>query len=263
MKITSLLYHDVIENGNFQESGFNGVGPDSYKLDLENFTQHIEKVATELEGGDRQLQGFLNSPSESQADIKLITFDDGGVSFLTTIAPLLEKYNLRGVFFISTKYIGTAGFLTIQQVKELKNRGHIIGSHSHSHPKIISNLSYDQLIEEWKTSKKLLEEIIDDQVDTASVPGGYFSESVARSAEECGYKILFTSEPSNDLVVNENCYIVGRYSIKKEDNAEKAEKIIKHHLLFFIKEYVFWNGKKIVKRFLGTYYLKLREKLLK
>ena len=63
----------------------------------------------------------------------LFTFDDGGVSFVTKAAPILEKYGHKGVFFVSTKYIGTPGVLSAGQVKELELRGHVVGTHSHSH----------------------------------------------------------------------------------------------------------------------------------
>ena len=80
----------------------------------------------------------------------LFTFDDGGISFLTIIAPILEKYNQKGIFFISTQYIDTPLFLTKKQIKELRERGHIIGSHSHSHPQNISELANSDLLEEYK-----------------------------------------------------------------------------------------------------------------
>ena len=67
----------------------------------------------------------------------VFSFDEGGESFHTKASPLLEQYGFKGVFLISTKYIGTQGFLTEEQVKELAERGHVVGSHSHTHPEIL------------------------------------------------------------------------------------------------------------------------------
>ncbi len=263
MRITALLYHDVIENEHFSESGFNGSGPDSYKLNLPDFKSHLQVAAPRLAGQAEALKDFLSRGDVDTQVLRLITFDDGGVSFLSRIAPLLEGHQAAGIFFIATKYLGTSGFLEASEVRELHDRGHIIGSHSHSHPKIISNLSYQELLQEWKISKDILSDIVGEEVLTASVPGGFYSKQVARAAEETGFKILFTSEPTNKVTKLGDCYIVGRYSIKQNDIPAKAAKIINHNPVFFAREFLYWNLKKLLKNSLGSNYLKLREKLLR
>ena len=263
MRITSLLYHDVIENGDFRESGFNGIGPDSYKLNLSNFKSHLKVSAPKLAKQGILFTDFLSGRNTDLKNLRLITFDDGGISFLTRIAPLLESYHATGVFFVATGFLGSNGFLNAGQVRELHDRGHIIGSHSHSHPKIISNLSYHDLIHEWKTSKEILSEIIGEEVMVASVPGGYYSRQVGQSAEESGFKMLFTSEPTIKVTKLGNCYVAGRYSIKQGDPPAKAAKIFNHNPVFFAREFLYWNMKKLLKNSLGSNYLKIREKLLK
>ena len=76
----------------------------------------------------------------------LITFDDGGVSALQTTADLLEKYGWRGVFFVTTDRIGTPTFLNADHVRELHRRGHVIGSHSCSHPERMSCCGPEQTV---------------------------------------------------------------------------------------------------------------------
>src|SRR5690554_223652 len=77
------------------------------------------------------------------------TFDDGFEECYTVIAPLLEKYNTRGAFFINANYIEssieyqksyhtrvnskTKLPMTWKQVKQLHSNGHIIGSHNLDH----------------------------------------------------------------------------------------------------------------------------------
>ena len=263
MKITSLLYHDVVVEGNFEESGFMGNGPNSYKLDETSFQEHLSKAADNLKGHGESLKAFLKNERAESDNMQLITFDDGGVSFITKIAPLLEKEQIQGVFFISTKFVGQKGFLNADQIRSLAERGHIIGSHSHSHPERISALTYQQILNEWKESKGILEEILGGKVNTASIPGGFFSNEVARLAEEAGYRVLFTSEPTNTCYHIGNCVIAGRYSIKRGDSGNKVEQIVKGSTTFRIKQFLFWNLKKIVKNVLGDSYLSLRKKLIK
>lgn len=89
--------------------------------------------------------------------------------------------------------------MTKKQIKELRERGHIIGSHSHSHPQNISELANSDLLEEWSRSKKLLESITGEEIKMASIPNGYSNERVALQAFQAGYDLLYTSEPSTKL----------------------------------------------------------------
>src|SRR5215475_12790866 len=120
MKDIALLYHDVIPHCDFESSGFRGVGANIYKLEQSHFEKHLDAI---VRANPRAL----------------ITIDDGGVSAIHTIAPMLEQRQLRGHFFIATDYIGQSGFLSSEQICELRRCGHEIGTHSCSHPERITH----------------------------------------------------------------------------------------------------------------------------
>ena len=111
-----------------------------------------------------------------------ITVDDGGLSYYTHIADRLEAHGWRGLCFVTTDFIGTRGFLDAAQIRELDARGHVIGSHSTSHPARFSALRARRDAAEWTLSRHVLEDILGHAVDVASVPGGYYSRTVA----QCG-----------------------------------------------------------------------------
>ena len=71
-----------------------------------------------------------------------LTFDDGGASALD-IAGMLERRGWRGHFFVTTSRIGEPGFVGPDAVRELAERGHDVGSHSHTHPTYMGNLDRD------------------------------------------------------------------------------------------------------------------------
>src|SRR5690606_31235253 len=119
---------------------------------------------------------------------------DGGESYYTAIAERLERRGWTGHCFVSTNFIGQRGFLDRRQIRALADRGHVIGSHSASHPARFSALPYGDMVSEWSRSRQILEDILARTVDVASVPGGYFSPAVARAAQEAGIRVLFTSE---------------------------------------------------------------------
>src|SRR2546421_11759443 len=126
---------------------------------------------------------------------------------------MLERHGLRGHFFVVTDFIGTAPFLNADQIRELRGRGHVVGSHSCSHPERISACGREQLVEEWRRSCAVLSDILGEAVTTASVPGGFYSKAVAEAAAEAGVRLLYTSEPTTRTWTVAGCEVRGRYSV--------------------------------------------------
>jgi hypothetical protein len=66
------------------------------------------------------------------------------------------------------------------------------------------------MLNEWKVSKKILEEILENEVLHCSVPGGDANKQVYESALEAGYKFIFDSEPITNIRVFGNAQVIGR-----------------------------------------------------
>lgn len=62
-----------------------------------------------------------------------ITFDDGWKSVATNAAPIMGEYRMVSTQYIITDYIGAKEYMSLGQIKALKDAGHEIGSHSASH----------------------------------------------------------------------------------------------------------------------------------
>ena len=262
MKAVTLLYHDVIEDNNYASSGFNSGDADFYKLDKLEFIKHLDAIIAKHNLKAENLD-TLYQLSNNHIPF-YITFDDGGQSFLTLIANILEERGWVGIFFISTDYIGTSGFLTEAEVKELSDRGHIIGSHSCSHPKRISDCSYQELMTEWTESKLVLERITKKEVSTASVPGGFLSKQIEQAASEAGFRSLFTSEPQKKVYKTKGCLVLGRYSITQAVSTESAVKLAsKKTSALQMWQYIYWNIKKFAKTYFGSLYAWFRLKVLR
>ena len=138
-----------------------------------------------------------------------LTFDDGGKSALH-VSDELCKRGWRGHFFIITSRIGGTTFLDEAGIRQLRSCGHIIGSHSHTHPHIFRDLSRESMIEEWRVSRDILTQLLGEPCDTASVPGGDISPVALRYADEAGLGYLFTSEPWLRPRQVGSCWILGR-----------------------------------------------------
>ena len=102
------------------------------------------------------------------------TFDDGGISNMLS-SEILLKNKLKGVFFIPTKFIGCKGFLTKNDIKELHNNGHVVGTHTHNHPRFLNKFNYDDQFFEWSRSSNILSDIIGNKVTVAGAPGGRYN----------------------------------------------------------------------------------------
>jgi len=71
-------------------------------------------------------------PDYKSTPAAMIGFDGGYISQYTHVLPLLQKYNIQATFYISKYLLGTAGRMTLAQVKALSDAGHRIALHSYS-----------------------------------------------------------------------------------------------------------------------------------
>ncbi len=242
MSAVSLLFHDVYASDP-GESGFRSPGADRYKLSIPEF--------------EAQLGGLVDARVEAR-----LTFDDGGESYYTATADRLEALGRRGHCFVTTDFIGQRGFLTAAQIRELDARGHLIGSHSASHPARFSTLTTGEMLSEWAESRRALEDLLGRAVTVASVPGGYFSKAVAGVAAECGFRELFTSEPTLKTSSADGCAVIGRFTIRRGHAPDMAQRFAMASPWTRCGAWVGWNAKAIVKPLLGPSYARIADRLL-
>lgn len=257
MKATSLMYHDVVEGDDPDSSGFPGGAAALYKLPRAAFERHLEAIA--VAGGRPQVAAVGGWDSGQPL---FLTFDDGGVSASSVIAPLLDKYQWRGHFFMTTDCIGRQGFLNTDQLRDLARQGHVIGTHSSSHPTVMSALSRSDLLKEWSSSRARLEDILGARVEVASVPGGYYSPVVGETAAEAGIRILFYSHPTVQAHRVAGCWVLGRYYLQRHMSAETAAGFAVSRWAPRFRQALLWNCKKAAKSVAGGAYLKLWRTML-
>ncbi len=261
MRAACLLYHDVIEGTDWESSGFTGPGTAKYKLSRPEFEAHLAAIAKVRHTPSRTAHELANASDETLPF--LLTFDDGGESAITRIAGLLEKYGWHGHFLVTAGQINRKGFLNPEQIRILRRAGHVIGSHSFSHPVRMSHCSKEELTDEWTRSIKILSDILGEQVDTASVPGGYYSNRVGETAAAAGVRVLFNSEPTTAVHVVLGCLVVGRYNIFRGMPPGVSGDLVSVHSDARSRQWLYWNFKKVAKRIAGRPYLAARQWLLR
>jgi peptidoglycan/xylan/chitin deacetylase (PgdA/CDA1 family) len=256
----SLMYHDVIEPGRPDSSGFPGKGPARYKLDWPLFERHLEVVA-QAGKSPRGVMELAASDSPRDDWPLLLTFDDGGAS-AERIGSVLRDAEWVGHFFITTERIGTPGFLDESGVARLAQMGHVVGTHSCSHHVPFSELSAEQLFEEWSHSIDVLRTIVGQPILVGSVPGGYLSRRVAGTAARSGLKALFTSEPVARSRELDGCLLLGRYAVLTETTPEAVRRLIQAEVAPRVRQLVSWKARGAAKAVLGDGYRALRSRVL-
>ncbi|HWR52489.1 MAG TPA: polysaccharide deacetylase family protein [Bryobacteraceae bacterium] len=260
----TLMYHDVVPAGGWASSGFSGAGADLYKLELGRFREHLAAIERAAPG---RVAGTVEDPAawvpagkQPRSGLPVfLSFDDGGESAFTLIAGELEKRGWRGHFFITTSLIGTHGFLTAEQIRALRGRGHVIGSHSVSHPQRISHMPWKDLYREWAVSVRVLSNILNERVTVASVPGGFYSERVAQAAIEAGIRMLFNSEPTTRLRLVGHCTVLGRYFVQRDTPAAIAGAYAAGEWAPRMKQAALWRAKRIAKAAGGQTWFRFRQ----
>lgn len=147
------------------------------------------------------------------------TFDDGHQSHLHQAAPILEKYGVRGLFFVTGGWTeNRPGYMTWAELRQLAARGHQIQAHSWSH-KFLTNCSDAQLLEELERPKRALEDKLGCAVDSISAPGGRWNRRVARACEASGYSRLYVSVPWNPRMDGGKIQVLGRIMVRRTMDA--------------------------------------------
>lgn len=253
-----LGYHDVIPASG-GASGFGTGGARRYAMPEPRFRSHLTALAEHGVDVGRPLRRAADlAPG---ALLRALTFDDGGACALR-VADLLEERGWRGYFFVVSGLVGRPGFVAAGDVRELAARGHVVGSHSYSHPSLLARLAPQVVRAEWTRSVAELADLVAGPVTTASVPGGSTSLLVAREAADTGVELLFTSAPTTRVSAVGSCLVVGRYQLYGTDTAATARAISAGRPLLRWRRSAAWAARRGAQRTLGPGYLRVRRALL-
>jgi peptidoglycan/xylan/chitin deacetylase (PgdA/CDA1 family) len=260
LKAAALLYHDVVDSGEWDSSGFPGVARARYKLEVPEFELHL-RALQQATAGPPAAVDELAADKRGSALPWMLTFDDGGRGAVT-VGERLQELGWRAHFFVAAGFVGTPGFLNADEIRALRAMGHVIGSHSYSHPPRMPALSDDELRGEWERSVSLLAAILDEPVRVASVPAGYYHHRVARAAASAGIQWLFTSEPVTNLWTVSGCRVVGRFAILNGTSPATAAALATARPVPRARQFATWNAKKLLKAAGGNSYIRARHALL-
>jgi polysaccharide deacetylase family sporulation protein PdaB len=112
-----------------------------------------------------------------------ISFDAAwGQIYTREILDILDKYNVKTTFFLVGFWVDKHPDL----VKEIYARGHEIGNHSTTHPKM-SLLSKEEITKELEITSEKIEKIIDKKPTVFRPPFGDYNNTLIETAQSLGY----------------------------------------------------------------------------
>lgn len=184
--VVFLMYHELELPGRALCHGEPGYV--RYVLRASAFREQMELLKTQGWRGTSVGEAVGQFPKNTAA----ITFDDGAETDLLAAAPVLREFGFGATFFITSGWLGHAGFLSAFQLRELAAYGFEIGSHSMTHAHLV-DLDDAALHREISGSKLELEQILGQPIEHFSCPGGSYDARIARFAHEAGYRTVSTS----------------------------------------------------------------------
>jgi len=190
-----------------------------YILSEADFREHVKSLAARGWHGWSVGQALQGVPSAGV----VITFDDGCETDLLMAAPLLREHGMNATFYVTTGFVGKAGYLSVQQVRELHGLGFEIGCHSKTHP-YLSDVDTERLRDEVAGAKGQLEQWLGARIEHFSCPGGRYDARVQAAVRDAGYTSMTTSRNQANGVSTDR-FELGRVAVLRGTGADGFEKL--------------------------------------
>lgn len=224
-KIPILTYHAIKDFATCLDDTY-ALWPVDFKAQLEHLYELGYKTTIQTDTSEKE-----NTISSIDNRLICLTFDDGYISNFTLAYPVLKKYGFKAIFFIVVNNIDKPGYMSWEQLRQLKADGMAIGSHSMNHP-ILTKMEDKDVEYELRESKNILDKNLLFSIDSISIPRGFWNDRIANIAFKVGYKQIFTSDEGHSNWNVETC-IFKRTVIRKDYTLKDFDKIIRNNVFFF------------------------------
>lgn len=191
-RVRALTYHRV------------GDAPqDPFCVHRDDFEAQIRLLAEERRAVSlEQVQDFVAGTGSVPEDACLVTLDDGNISNLSEALPILRRWGVPAVFYVTSSLVGgdfeglVERFMMPDELRELASSELVsIGAHARTH-RSLGLMNIAEARDEAKRSKDELEDILGAEVSSFAYPFGTrsdFSTETDRAVADAGYEIAFNS----------------------------------------------------------------------
>jgi peptidoglycan/xylan/chitin deacetylase (PgdA/CDA1 family) len=206
-----LAYHRILPSDLARPRGVLAVTTDNFERQMKHFLHRGWQCLTLS-----QLQADYLVKGEYPRNTFVVTFDDGYRDNYIHAFPILKRLAIKATVFVTTAYIGKKAdlyfsleprkyvaeaidqCLSPEEIKEMSEYGIEFGSHSHTHPHLTA-ISQDQVRQEVRYSKSLLEQLLAREVVSFCFPFGDLNSEVVDIVRQSGYLIGVVT-PSRSVI---------------------------------------------------------------
>jgi peptidoglycan/xylan/chitin deacetylase (PgdA/CDA1 family) len=169
------------------------------------------------------LERFLKKEIPLPRRTVVITIDDGYHTVYKWAYPILKKYQFPWTFFVYPDYVNAStGSITWDQLREMRDAGVDIQSHSKSHPLLTHKRGKtDEQYEAWLhdeivTSKGIIEKEVGRPVTRFAYPYGDWNKHIEKLVLEAGFTSIYTVA-GNPVTQATPARCVGRFIITRQN----------------------------------------------
>ena len=163
----------------------------STNIKIEDFKKHLEIIENEdiyfINPKNFEIELLENKNKRKM----LLTIDDGFLSFYENAWPILKKKQIPFILFVSTREVGSSGYMNWEQIKTLAKENFVeIGNHSHTHEYLIDE-DAKTIKDDISTSIKIFKKQLGRNSDFFSYPFGEYSLEFKEIIKSFGFKFAF------------------------------------------------------------------------
>ena len=187
----------------------------STNIKIEDFKKHLEII-------ESQNIDYVN-PKNFESDLfkkkdkrkVLLTIDDGFLSFYKNAWPILKEKKIPFILFVSTREVGSSGYMNWNQIKELIKEDFVeIGNHSHSHEYLVDEKP-ELIKNDISSSIKIFEKNLGKNSVFFSYPFGEYSLEFKKIIKSLGFKYAF-GQHSGVMDHTKDLYELPRFPINEK-----------------------------------------------
>jgi peptidoglycan/xylan/chitin deacetylase (PgdA/CDA1 family) len=171
-----------------------------------------------------QLMAYLNYGDPLPEKPFMLSFDDTDLDQFTLAKPVMDEYNFKAVFFIMTVSLNKPRYMSKEQVKQLSDEGHTIGSHTWDHMNVKKFEEKDWAIQVEKPLKQL-EEITGKPIRYFAYPFGLWKPEVIPGIKERKIEAAFQLSANRD--VNDPLFTIRRIIVPGQWSATTMHSVMK------------------------------------
>ncbi|MBX3173907.1 MAG: polysaccharide deacetylase family protein [Gemmatimonadaceae bacterium] len=213
----ALCYHDVRAATNAS-----GGGPERFAVPVAAFERMLDTIQS------LGFRGCSLAEARTVVDARrvAITFDDATQSQFERAMPALRERGMTASVYVVTDWVGRPGYMDWDQLRQIKDWGMSVQSHSKSHP-FLSELGRERLQDELALSRERLDRELRQETAEIAFPGGDAPRRSLRAMiRACGYCVAVGSRWGVNIDGRESVGFLRRCTVRGDLDPDTARQYV-------------------------------------